>query len=240
MKNIQLKDSTAIVLRPMDKSFIIPGGYGRCPANCDIRLDGKLTPSDQFRLLSEKLIEHYGTSAILAWDGDLLIGFVSFYPLWCFSFDMCDDEQINEALKHLDDIENRPSNSYPALNVNCLIVKEHYRGNNLAVQLLEYLKEWAKAHDWKLLIAHGCIFSGNAQYQWLISPKPPKYIWGKAGFIASNYSNLLKAESSFESTKRNREWYRTFDLPAYVPRDVNPDDDNWIEIFKDYTMICKL
>ena len=54
-----------------------------------------------------------------------------------------------------------------------------------------------------------------------------------------NYS-VFKAESSHESAQVGREWYRTFEFPDFVPRDVNPDDNDWYEIFKDYTMICQL
>ena len=240
MKYIQLNDSRIIVLKPMDKSFIIPGGDGRCPANCDMRIGVNMIPTDNFRLLSEKMIERYGTTAILAMDKDLVIGFVGFYPKWCPRYEMCNDEQIDEGMNYLDQIENPPLHADPVLYVNCMMVKEQYRGNNLTIHLLEYLKEWAQTHGWRKIVAHGCIFSGKAQYQWLVSPKPPKLIWEKAGFVSADYSVLFKAELSRESAQQNREWYRTFEFPSYVPRDVNPDDEDWYEIFKDYTMICQL
>ncbi|TAJ11303.1 N-acetyltransferase [Marinilabiliaceae bacterium JC017] len=239
MKHIQLKDSRIIVLKPMDNSFIIQGGEGRCPANCDMRAGGNMTPTKNFEILSKRMIKRYGTTAILAMDKDLVIGFVDFCPQWCPRFYMCDDELIDKGMKHLDEIENPPFNSDSVLYVNCLMIKEQYRGNELSVQLLEYLKEWAKENGWSKIVANGCIFSGKAKYQWLVSPKPPKPIWEKAGFTPGNYS-VFKTESSHESTQANREWYRTYELTGSFPRDVNPDDNDWYEIFKDYTMICQL
>ena len=239
MKHIQLKDSRIIVLKPMDNSFIIQGGEGRCPANCDMRVGGNMTPTKNFEILSKRMIKRYGTTAILAMDKDLVIGFVDFCPQWCPRYYMCSDELIDKGINHLDEIENPPLNSNSVLYVNCLMIKEQYRGNKLSIQLLEYLKEWAKEHGWRKIVANGCIFSGKAQYQWLVSPKPPKPIWEIAGFIPGNYS-VFKAESSHESAQVGREWYRTFEFPDFVPRDVNPDDNDWYEIFKDYTMICQL
>ena len=239
MKHIRLKDSRIIVLKPMDNSFIIQGGEGRCPANCDMRVGGNMTPTKNFEILSKRMIESYGTTAILAMDKDLVVGFVDFCPQWCPRYYMCSDELIDKGINHLDEIENPPLNSDAVLYVNCLMIKEQYRGNKLSIQLLEYLKRWAKEHGWRKIVANGCIFSGKAQYQWLVSPKPPKPIWEKAGFIPGNYS-VFKAESSHESAQVGHEWYRTFEFPDFVPRDVNPDDNDWYEIFKDYTMICQL
>lgn len=239
MKQIRLKDSGHIVLKPMDKSFIIPGGEGRCPANCDMRVGGKMTPTKNYEILSKQMIKRYGTTAIIVMDKDLLVGFVDFRPHWCPQYFICYDELIDKGIKHLDKIKNPPLNPDHVLYVNCLMIKEQYRGNKLSIHLLEYLKEWAKEQGWKKIVAYGCIFSGKAQYQWLVSPKPPKPIWEKAGFVPGDYS-AFKAESSHESAQVGREWYRTFDFPDTVPRDVDPDDNNWSEIFKDYTMICEL
>jgi GNAT superfamily N-acetyltransferase len=239
MKHIQLKDSRIIVLKPMDNSFIIQGGEERCPANCDMRVGGNMTPTKNFEILSRRMINRYGTTAILAMDKDLVIGFVDFCPQWCPRYYMCDDELIDKGMNHLEEIENPPLNSDSVLYVNCLMIKEQYRGNKLSVQLLEYLKEWAKENGWRKIVANGNIFSGKANYQWLVSPKPPKPIWEKAGFTPGNYS-VFKAESSHESTQANREWYRTYEFTEFFPRDVNPDDKDWHEIFKEHTMVCQL
>lgn len=240
MKEIKLKDGRIIRIKPMDKSFIIPGGSGRCPANCDMREAGDLAPTVKFRVLSEKMIERYGTNAILAMDGDLVIGFVSFFPEWVSRYDICNDEQIDEAVKHLDEFEFPSPQAKPVLHVNCLVVKEKYRGNHLSVHMLEYLKTWARDRRWKKIVASGCVFSGRAQYQWIVSPKPPKYIWEQAGFFPGEDFGLARSGSTYDSAQQNREWYRTFKFPDYVPRDVNPDAPDWYEIFSDYTMICEL
>jgi len=120
------------------------------------------------------------------------------------------------------------------------MVRHQYRGNNLAVGLLEYLKEWAKANEWRKIVGNGNIFSGRAQYQWLVAPKPPKPIWERAGFVPGDYSDWAKAESSPEDAQQAREWYRSGAFPQFVPKDIDPDDPDWYEIFKDYTMIWEL
>lgn len=240
MKEIQLKDGRTIVLKPMDKSLIIAGGGGRCPANCDMRIGSNMKPTDNFRRLSEKLIERYGATMILALDQDLIVGFVCFSPMWVPHYNMCDDKQIEEGVYHIKEIENPPVHSDPVLHVNCLVVKEKYRGNHLSVHLLEYLEEWARSHGWRKIVAHGCIFTGKAAFQWLVSPKPPKPVWEKAGFLPGEDFRISKTGSSYDMAREHRQWYRTFEFPDYVPRDVDPDDPDWYEIFKDYTMICQL
>jgi GNAT superfamily N-acetyltransferase len=194
----------------MNKSNILAGGNGRCPANCLMTISSEQKPTKNFRILNENLIEQYETTAILALDNETIAGFVNFYPTWCPHFDICNDEQINEAMTYIDDIKNPPPCEEPALHVRCLIVRPEYRGHGLAVQLLEYLKNWAKEKGWRKLVANGCIFSGRAQYQWLVAPKPPKPIWEKAGFSATDYKPLgLKAISSEENTRQSFEWKKT-------------------------------
>ena len=241
MKEVKLKDGRTIVLRAMTKSDILPGGNGRCPANCRMTLGGNLEPTENFRVLNEEMIDKYGTTAILALDQDFVGGFVNFYPTWCPHFDLCQDNQIDEAMAHLDEIENPPPCDDPALHPRCLMVRKEYRGNNLAVELLNCLKEWAKANGWKKIVGNGCIYSGKAQYQWFVSPKPPRPIWEKAGFGAQDYAPLeMKAKSDEGSARRSFEWYKSGDFPKHLPKDVSPDDSDWREIFADYTMVCEL
>lgn len=225
----------------MTKKDNLPGGNGRCPVNCKMVIGGALSPTDNFRVLNEEMIEKYGTTAILVVDQDLIVGFVSFYPTWCPNFDMCNDEQIKDGMAHLNEIRNPPPCKDPALHVGCLMVRNEYRGNHLSIALLNYLKDWAKSHGWKKIVGNGCIFSGKAQYQWLVAPKPPKPIWEKAGFIAQDYPPLgLKAMSDRESARLSFEWYKSDGFPKHVPRDVSPEDPDWPEIFADYTMVYEL
>jgi len=237
----RLKDGRTIVLRAMGKPDIVPAGNGRCPANCRMVLGGDQEPTTSFRVLAEKLIDKYGALAILALDGDAVAGFVNFYPTWCPHFDLCSDEQIEDAMAHMDEIENPRPCDDPALHVRCLTVRAEYRGNGLAVALLECLKRWALGNGWRAIVGNGCIFAGRAQYQWLVSPKPPKPIWEKAGFAAADYPALgFPARSSEESARQARAWYLSDDFPTNLTRDVSADDPDWQEIFAGYTMVCRL
>ena len=187
------------------------------------------------------MIEKYGTTAILAIDQDRVAGFVNFFPTWCPHFDMCQDEQIDEAMTHLDEIANPPKCDDPALHVRCLMIRPEYRGNRLSVELLTCLKEWAKVYGWKEIVGSGCVFSGRAQYQWLVAPKPPKPIWEKVGFTAQDYAPLgMPTVSDEDSARRALAWYNSGEFPSHLPRDVAPGDPDWREIFAEYTMVCEL
>jgi hypothetical protein len=124
MRRIELKSGKTIVLREMGRGDILPAGGNRCPTNCAMVLGGAARPTENFRLLSEALIERYGTTAILALDQDMVAAFVNFYPTWCPHFDICSDEQIDAAMSHLADIRNPPPCDDPALHVRCLMVRE--------------------------------------------------------------------------------------------------------------------
>ncbi|MDD5677060.1 MAG: GNAT family N-acetyltransferase [Kiritimatiellae bacterium] len=241
MKDVKLKDGRKILLREMTKQDILPGGNGRCPVNCKMVIGGTLLPTDNFRILNEEMIKKYGTTAILAIDQDVIAGFVNFYPTWCPHFDLCQDEQINEAMIHLEEIRSPPPCDDPALHVRCLMVRKEYRGNHLSITLLNCLKDWAKSRGWKKIVGGGNMFSGRAQYQWLIAPKPPKPIWEKAGFVAKDFPALgLKAMSDREGARLSLEWYKSDGFPKQFPKDVNPEDPDWPMIFADYTMVCEL
>ena len=225
----------------MGKADVLPGGNGRCPANCRMTVSGEQQSSEDLRLLNEKMIDRYGAMAILALDGDAIAGFVSYFPTWCPHFNICDDGEISEAIGRISDIECPPVCEDPALHVRCLVVRKEFRGNGLAVAMLECLKQWAWDHGWRAIVGNGCIFSGRAQYQWLVSPKPPRPIWEKAGFVPGEYAPLkMTAVCSEESARASRDWYLSYRFPAHVPRDVKADETEWREISADYTMICRL
>ncbi len=202
---------------------------------------GGLNSTKDFHVLNDLMIEQYGAMAILALDGDLVVGFVSFFPTHCPHFDLCMDEQIRAAMERVDEMRNPALCADPALHVRCLMVRPEYRGNRLSIALLVSLKEWAGARGWRKIVGNGCIFSGRARYQWLVAPKPPKPIWEKAGFCAQDYAPLaLKAVSDEASARRSRDWYRSDAYPGHLPRDIPTDSPDWREIFADYTMVCEL
>ena len=241
MREIGLKNGQTVILREMTRDDVLPGGNGRCPINCKMILGGDLEPTDNFRVLNEMMIVKYGTTAILALDQDVVAGFVNFFPTWCPHFDICQNEQIDEAMGHREEIANPPDCHDPALHVRCLMVRPEYRGNRLSLELLAYLKDWAGAQGWKKVVGNGCIFSGKAAYQWLVAPKPPKPIWKKAGFKVQDYPPLdMKAISNEESARLSFEWYKSDGFPQHLPRDVATDTPDWREIFADYTVVCEL
>ena len=239
MKNITLQDGRKIILRPMGEADLLPAGGSRCPANCDMAIGAGQQPTEGLKALNAAMVKHYGAMAILAMDGNTVAGFISFFPTWCPHVDICDDAQIAEALTEMQEIEHPPpAADRPALHVRCVMVRKEYRGHGLGLALLEGLKDWAKHHGWKTIVGNGRIFSGRAQYQWLVAPKPPKPLWEKAGFVAAAYEPLnMPAMSSEESARDALDWYRSEYYPKHLDRDVDPDDPDWREIFAEYTMV---
>ncbi|MEM7626484.1 MAG: GNAT family N-acetyltransferase [Planctomycetota bacterium] len=245
MKHVELEGGRSIVIHEMTRDEIMPGGGGRCPINCKMDLAGDLEPTEHFRLLNEALIDAYGATTILALDGTAVAGFTNFFPTWCPQFQLCNDDQIDRAMARLQDIRRPPESDDPALHVRCLMVRPEYRGHGLALELLDYLKRWARDHGWKKLVANGCVFSGLAQYQWRVAPKPPRPLWEKAGFRVEDFVPLnLNAVSDEADAREDFEWFKQWskseEYPKDLPRDVADDEPGWREVFTQYTMVCAL
>jgi len=54
-KWVELKTSGTVILKPMDKSFILPAVPGRCPVNCDMKIGEELVLTENLRILNEKM-----------------------------------------------------------------------------------------------------------------------------------------------------------------------------------------
>ena len=185
MKHLALDDGRTITLREMTGDYIIPGGSGRCAVNTRMVVGSDVVPTEEYRALSEVLAEYYGTSVLYALDDEnQVIGFVSFYPTWCPHFDICSNEQITEALAELEAIKNPPECDDPALHVRCLVIRHEYQGHGIALELLNYLKEWAKDHGWKKIVGNGGIFSGLAQAD---RPQAARALLGDGGLRGGGF-----------------------------------------------------
>ena len=116
--------------------------------------------------LLRKLIQTYGTCAMLAWDGDRVVGFLRFYPKVLSSFPeaggMClqqghpagtSDQLVDRRFPSLDEIENKE------LTVHCLMTGTPFLGENpyqrkgIGTRMAQALIEWATARGWKAIEA---------------------------------------------------------------------------------------
>jgi GNAT superfamily N-acetyltransferase len=112
---------------------------------------------DRNREFLKRIIDAYGSCAMLAMEGDLVVAHARFYPqiivnhvAFC-----CQDpkyaitqEMAEMDLPAVEDAADR------ILRINCFLVHKDYRGRGLSHALLEGILEWARSHGWKAVRAH--------------------------------------------------------------------------------------
>jgi len=147
-----------LVYRPMGEDFILPV----CP---QILLNGPIDKDDPsaFRsFVSEcpsvnleffcKFISESETCAILAWDGNLIVGAVTFFP----------QKDLPPKVGKIYAIDDYPtswwqelSSDWSTLVIACVTVAKGYRGMGIARGLIKEMIRWAKASKWKRLLING-------------------------------------------------------------------------------------
>ena len=144
---------------PMDKDFIL----FRCLHN------GPLSPSnietksmniasltkeqiDRNKKLLRRLIDTYGSCAMLAMEGDSVIAHARFYPQIIYNrFKFCCHDPKHIITQEMVEM-NLPPLTNPTeriLRVTCFFVHKDYRGQGLSHKLINAILEWAKNNGWK-------------------------------------------------------------------------------------------
>ncbi len=160
-----------VVIKPMDRGFMLwrclhHGGLstGSIDSGFPEGFDGSRYRAVNVPFL-EKLIDTYGSCAILAWAGEKVIGSLRFYPNWMFTEDqqgLCMQQEYpygpGEQLLTMD---------FPALaeltdktlRIHCMMagpsLKEGnpYRRHGLASRMVDVLYDWARCRGWEALEA---------------------------------------------------------------------------------------
>lgn len=160
-----------IVIKPMDRGFMLwrclhQGGLsaGSIDSGFPEGWDGERYRAINVPVL-EKIIDSYGSCAILAWAGGEVIGSLRFYPKWMFTEDqqgLCMQQDYpygpGEQLLALDfpaltDLTDK------TLRIHCMMagpaLKEDnpYRRHGLASRMVEILCGWARNQGWQALEA---------------------------------------------------------------------------------------
>jgi GNAT superfamily N-acetyltransferase len=163
-----------------------------------------------------KLIETYGTCAMLAWDGDKVVGFVRFYPKALFSIQeaglLClqqahpagpSGDFVKAPFPPLKEIHER------TLIVHCLMTGSPFQDENpyqrkgIGTRMVRELMQWAKDRDWEsieaksfedipLLYEH----TGNAG----------RTFWAKLGFrlVQTDIGPAPQQENDFVRTAKEQ------------------------------------
>ena len=209
-----------LVIEPMTKDFILwrclHGGalsketIEQCPAE---------GPNWKKRRainvpLAEKLIETYGTCAIVTRNGAKIIGSVRFYPKWLFSKGyegMCfqqdypcgpDERLVEMQFPPLEELEDK------TLKIHCLMAGPQvtednpYRRKGVGSQMVRTLINWATEKGWEAIEATA--YEGlNIIYS--VSGAAGQEFWKKLGFVhtATEIEPALEEDNDF--TRQMRE-----------------------------------
>jgi len=143
----------------MDKDFIL----FRCLHN------GPLSPSnietksmniasltkeqiDRNKKLLRRLIDTYGSCAMLAMEGDSVIAHARFYPQIIYNqFKFCCHDPKHIITQEMVEM-NLPPLTNPTeriLIITCFFVHKNYRGQGLSHKLIDTILKWAKNNAWK-------------------------------------------------------------------------------------------
>lgn len=226
-----------VVIEPMTEGFIV----WRCLHRGPLSKETIETPPaegpdwEQRRAVNvpllEKLIKTYGTCAMLARDGDEVVGSLRFYPKWLFSManaGLCmqqefpagpSDRLIEARFPPLDEIEDK------TLTVHCLMTgspfqKENpYQRKGIGTQLARALVDWATANGWEAIEATAYealnIFYEN-------TGQAGKRFWERLGFklLRTEVEPALDDESEFVRRARDEAVARGLDVAKIKNRYV--------------------
>ena len=176
-----LINNTSTIIRVMDNNYIIGEDQDKSGIKYEIKCwPGKPVagswPNSPVATYYKKLIDNYGTGAIMAWQNKSLVGFLAFYP------QNCGIPKVNCVCAPIDiTIEKiNSTNLVPLVNLNpkilevqCLSVTSRLYRKGLGTAMSIYLIEWAKEQGWAFENA-GFIDA----YKWL----PSIHFWEKSGF----------------------------------------------------------
>ncbi len=187
-----LVDGVPTEIRPMGEDYVV----GEDPAEAGIEYaikcwPGKnepgVWPNPPIAAYFRKIMKAYGASAITAWQGKSLVGFLPFMPVNCGMPEMLfcvvapvDAQPSVESIQAAEAIPFEQL-SPKVLKVQCASVawnKDMYR-KGIGTVMARYLVEWARENGWERI--QGWTF-GNPDiddaYRWL----PSIEFWEKADF----------------------------------------------------------
>jgi len=170
-----------VVLRPMDRDYIMAADEEDAGVSVEVQCRWREEPWPNLLYVTyfQKLIEAYGSCAIMAWNGRTVVGYLPFRPVgtgmpeipFCMHYyddgDLAAVEAATPVPFHA--LETR------VLRVRCLSVKPSLRRGELDLAAAQYLVEWARDHGWERI--EGWALSEPA-CAWL----PDIRLWEEAGF----------------------------------------------------------
>jgi GNAT superfamily N-acetyltransferase len=142
-------------LFPMNKDFIL-----FCCLHCgplsSSNIDEKCSLSEEQSNRNKKflarLIDTYGSCAMLAMEGDAVVAHARFYPETVYNqFKFCCQDPNHAITQEMVEMKLPPL-ANPAgriLRIACFFVHRDYRGQGLSHELIDAILAWAKNNAWK-------------------------------------------------------------------------------------------
>jgi|GEM_PF-1711495 GNAT superfamily N-acetyltransferase len=148
---------------PMTNDILLYKCIHSGPLDCSSIESGDISdgtvPKEQLernRKFLTRLIEAYGSCAMLAIEGNSVVGHVRFYPKFitdryefcCHVSEYCiTDEMAAMDLPPLETLDDR------TLRINCFLIDKTYRGQGLSSDLITAIVDWACENGWKTVSA---------------------------------------------------------------------------------------
>ena len=197
-------------LCPMNKEFIL-----FCCLHC-----GLLSPStiyEKCRLAKEqlnrnkkfleRLIDAYGSCAMLAIEGDSVVAHARFYPKIIYDqFKLgwlCCHDPNQTITQEITEMEFPPLTNQVEriLGINCFLVHKDYRGQGLSSKLIDAILKWARSNAWRSVRC----FAHPGNY-WLSSEMctPMLRTYRKHGFKKIGSEMVPEAKDLLEQMKNGK------------------------------------
>ena len=209
-----------VTIRPMTKDFILyrclHGGplsretIGQCNPGDNRQWWEQMQAERRFDknlCFHERLIDAYGSSAMLAWDGDKVVGYVRFYPKVLSSLaepgGLCmqggppaglTDEMPKAELPTFDDLPEK------MLMVHCMMTgspsqKENpYQRVGIGSRMARKLIQWASREGWQAIEAPAYM---DLPHIYAITGAAGRQFWEKLGFQVAEKRRELAMQGEF-------------------------------------------
>jgi GNAT superfamily N-acetyltransferase len=188
-KTIQV-DGIPTVIRPMGEDYVAGDDPDVAGVTYAVKCwPGKHVkgqwPNPEIAAYFRKVMDAYGTSAIMAWQERTLVGVLPFMPVNCglpkMSFCICAPDGEQTPLERIARAQAIPfaELSPRVIYTECLSVNWGLYRRGIGSAMAQYLVEWASEQGWDRI--EGVTFAtpdGDDAYRWI----PSIQFWEKAGF----------------------------------------------------------
>jgi GNAT superfamily N-acetyltransferase len=122
------------------------------PSSIDEKCSLPKAQSNRNKKLLGRLIDTYGSCAMLAMEGDSVVAHARFYPQIIYNqFEFCCQDPSHAITQEMVEMKLPPLEN-PAeriLSITCFFVHKDYRGQGLSHKLIDAILKWAKNNAWK-------------------------------------------------------------------------------------------